>query len=304
MEQTLNFDIVSRIRELVPDCSSLDDAYLVAHIAGGAGIALAAHAGTIRMDGMTVLFVKGGTADIEVNMERFEATGPCACVLHHGSRVQFKPRAGGEDIDMYVVFMSTEFLQGININMTAFNLPAIIAEKPSPVAELTPDDFDIMERYLYLLRANATAQSTRQLSLNIGASLVAAIIYELARQQYRRTSALEGHNSHARTTRVTYVHDFVKLVRAHYAMERSVAFYAEKLCISPKYLSLIVKQATGRSAARWIDEFVLMEAKNMLRYSGKNIQQIAYALNFSNQSSFGKYFKHLTGLSPTEYQKS
>lgn len=303
MEHTLNFDIVSHIRELVPDCAVLDDAYLVAHLDSAAASALSPHAGTIRMDGMTVLFVKDGAADIEVNLDRFEATGPCACVLHHGSRVQFCQR-GDKAPEMYILFMSTEFLQSININMTAFNLPAIIAEKPSPVAELTPDDFDIMERYLYLLRANASAQSTRQLSLNIGASLVAAIIYELARQQYRRTSALEGHNSHARTTRVTYVHDFVKLVRAHYAMERSVAFYAEKLCISPKYLSLIVKQATGRSAARWIDEFVLMEAKNMLRYSGKNIQQIAYALNFSNQSSFGKYFKHLTGLSPTEYQKS
>ena len=83
-----------------------------------------------------------------------------------------------------------------------------------------------------------------------------------------------------------------------------MAFYASKLFISPKYLSLIVKETTGKSAARWIDEFVLMEAKNMLRYSGKNIQQVAYALNFSNQSSFGKYFKHLTGMSPTEYQKS
>ncbi len=304
MEQTLNFDIVSRIRELVPDCGQLDDAYVVAHIEGEAARAvMSAAPGTIRVDGMTVLFLKSGTADIEVNMERFEATGPCTCILHYGSRVQFAAR-GKEVPEMYILFLSTEFLQGININMTAFNLPAIIAEKPAPVAEISAQDFDIIERYLYLLQANARAQSTRQLSVSIGASLVAAIIYELARLQYRHTSALEGHGSHSHSTRVTYVHDFVKLVRAHYAMERSVAFYAEKLCISPKYLSLIVKQATGRSAARWIDEFVLMEAKNLLRYSGKNIQQIAYALNFSNQSSFGKYFKHLTGLSPTEYQKT
>ncbi|MDE7032691.1 MAG: helix-turn-helix domain-containing protein, partial [Muribaculaceae bacterium] len=53
-----------------------------------------------------------------------------------------------------------------------------------------------------------------------------------------------------------------------------------------------------------IDDRVIMEARNLLRYSGKNIQQVAYMLNFSNQSSFGKYFKHLTGMSPTEYQKS
>ena len=53
-----------------------------------------------------------------------------------------------------------------------------------------------------------------------------------------------------------------------------------------------------------IDEFVILEAKNLLRFSGKNIQQIAYELNFPNQSSFGKYFKHLTGMSPSEYQRT
>lgn len=96
----------------------------------------------------------------------------------------------------------------------------------------------------------------------------------------------------------------MNLVQLHHTHERSIAFYADKLFISPKYLSHIIKEATGRSAAAWIDEFVILEAKNMLRFSNKNIQQVAYALNFNTQSSFGKYFKHITGMSPTEYQKS
>ncbi|MDE6042278.1 MAG: helix-turn-helix domain-containing protein [Muribaculaceae bacterium] len=303
MEQVVNFELASRIHESLPDCSRLDGAYLVARIDRDAKPVIAAPEGSVMMDGMTVIFLKSGSADIEVNLDRFKATGPCACVLHPGSRVLVEPHSGAEK-DISVLFMSIEFLQGINLNMTAFNLPAIIAEKPSPVARLSEQDFETMERYLQLLRSNAEAPGTRQLALSIGGNLVAAIIYELARQQYCRMAVEEEHGRRSVSTRVGYVHDFVKLVRAHYATERSVAFYAEKLCISPKYLSLIVKQATGRSAARWIDEFVLMEAKNLLRYSGKNIQQVAYALNFSNQSSFGKYFKHLTGMSPTEYQKS
>ena len=95
---------------------------------------------------------------------------------------------------------------------------------------------------------------------------------------------------------------FLRLVRAHHKRERAIGFYAEKMFISPKYLSLIIKEATGRSAAEWIDQYVLQEAKNLLCYSGKNVQQVAYELNFTNQSSFGKYFKHLTGLSPTQFQ--
>ena len=101
---------------------------------------------------------------------------------------------------------------------------------------------------------------------------------------------------------MTYVHDFIGLVREHHRRERTVAFYADKLFISPKYLSLIIKETLGRSAAEIIDDYVILEAKNLLRFSGKDIQQVSYELNFPNQSSFGKYFKHLTGLSPSEYQ--
>ena len=59
-----------------------------------------------------------------------------------------------------------------------------------------------------------------------------------------------------------------------------------------------------KSAGEWIDSYVIQEAKNLLRYSGKNVQQIAYELNFTNQSSFGKYFKNITGMSPTAFQNA
>ena len=84
--------------------------------------------------------------------------------------------------------------------------------------------------------------------------------------------------------------------------ERSVTFYAEQLCITPKYFSMLVKKLSGKSAAQWIDNYVILEAKNLLKYSDMSIQEIAYQLNFSTQSFFGKYFKHQTGMSPTEYR--
>ncbi len=67
-------------------------------------------------------------------------------------------------------------------------------------------------------------------------------------------------------------------------------FYARRLNITPKYLSTVSKDVSGKTAARWIDEAVILEAKSLLRYSGMSIQEIAYHLNFSTQSFFGKYF--------------
>lgn len=136
----------------------------------------------------------------------------------------------------------------------------------------------------------------------IARSVIAALTYQLMQIVSRKLPSADSSRQHSRRT--AYVSDFVRLVHDHHRKERSVAFYADKLFISPKYLSLIIKEALGRSAAEIIDEYVILEAKNLLRFSGKNIQQVSYELNFPNQSSFGKYFKHLVGMSPSEYQRS
>ena len=83
-----------------------------------------------------------------------------------------------------------------------------------------------------------------------------------------------------------------------------MSFYAKQLNITPKYLSSVVKEVSGKTAARWIDESVILEAKALLKYSGMSIQEIAYHLNFSTQSFFGKYFKRYVGMSPLAYRNN
>ncbi|MDE6038174.1 MAG: AraC family transcriptional regulator, partial [Duncaniella sp.] len=139
---------------------------------------------------------------------------------------------------------------------------------------------------------------------SIARCLIAALLYQVLNLVTRRLKDSPDEVRPSRSRRSTYVNEFMRLVHEHHVRERSVAFYAGKLFISPKYLSLIIKESTGRSATEVIDSYVILEAKNLLRFSGKNIQQVAYELNFPNQSSFGKYFKHLTGMSPSEYQRS
>lgn len=95
---------------------------------------------------------------------------------------------------------------------------------------------------------------------------------------------------------------FLDLVQKNYKHERSVKWYSDRLCLTPKYLSEIVKQASGRTARQWLMAFVLIEIKSLLRNTDYSIKQIAQEMNFSSQSSFGKYFHHATGLTPKEYR--
>lgn len=95
---------------------------------------------------------------------------------------------------------------------------------------------------------------------------------------------------------------FMNTLEENYRTERSVNFYADQLCVTPKHLSAVLKEVSGQTAGEWIDHRVILEAKMLLRTTGMNIQEISTELNFSNQSFFGKYFKHLAGISPREYR--
>ena len=72
--------------------------------------------------------------------------------------------------------------------------------------------------------------------------------------------------------------------------------------LSPKYVSGAIKSYSGKGALDWINEYVVLEAKMMLRYTEMSVQEVAYALNFPTQSAFGKYFRHLLGMSPKQYR--
>lgn len=107
------------------------------------------------------------------------------------------------------------------------------------------------------------------------------------------------------TTRQTELfHRFVTLVHECSSQEREVSFYADKLCISTRYLSTIVRNIAHTTAKEFIDRAVLLEIKMLLQSTDLSVQEIAYRLHFPDQSYLGRYFKKHTGESPTEYRNT
>ncbi|MDE6158111.1 MAG: helix-turn-helix domain-containing protein [Muribaculaceae bacterium] len=254
----------------------------------------------LKVEGSMFVLLSRGSLLINYNFKDYKIEAPSAISFPPGTIVQFSTDDMG-DMEAYILDCEQKFLQDVNISFNAISGEALIGRE-TPVLELTENEMSHMLRYFTLVRQTMLDSYNTQLSKHILSSLISAMFYQMMLLFYKRIENVDAEAMGPR--RGSYVHDFIKLVHLYYTKERSVSFYASKLFISPKYLSLLVKEATGRSAAKWIDYFVIMEAKNLLRYSGKNIQQVAYDLNFSNQSSFGKYFKHITGMSPTDFQKS
>lgn len=114
---------------------------------------------------------------------------------------------------------------------------------------------------------------------------------------------MSGKNDAMRTNADVLSKQFLEIVKDNFRSERQLKFYADALCITPRYLSRVVKECTGSSAADWIERYVILEARALLKSTTMTIQQISDELNFPSQTFFGKYFKRRVGMSPKEYRR-
>ena len=304
MEQSLHIAQLSGIKRFSFDFSKFGNDYVFSHFVPGDSV-LEYFTSPIRFDGILFVLCLKGSLEVEINLEKY-VLKPNSLLSLGPDKIMSSNQTDFSDFEAYFLFVSPQFLRDINIDINIMNnigrYASFKTSRP-PVFELTEDESSLLQKYLELLHLNTVANTEEIYIKSISRNIIASTIYQVFQFVSKHTPK-EHVEERPLSRRANYVQEFMRLMHTHYRQERSVGFYADKLFISPKYLSLIIKEVTGRSAAEWIDECVILEAKNLLRYSGKNIQQVAYELNFTNQSSFGKYFKHLTGMSPSQFQRS
>ena len=130
------------------------------------------------------------------------------------------------------------------------------------------------------------------------------LLTDMADMMWRRYGKEEPPHHTDMKRSETIIKDFFSLLQEHIKEHTELDFYAEKLCISKKYLSLVIKEKTRISAGKVIAALRAELAAGMLRNPDLSIQQIAIQLSFSDQSSFGKFFRKHAGISPQKYRQS
>lgn len=199
-----------------------------------------------------------------------------------------------------VIAISPDFMRRINIDIKNM-MPLFLKFVENPALTLTPEESRSMRGMIAQIERETRGPETH-FSFDIVSGLIAATIYKIGDIMYHYLAEHpeEQNNSHNRAEE--YFKQFTHLLGEHFREERSVGFYARQLCITPKYLTTLIKRISGQSVSEWIDNYVILEAKTLLKYSTMSIQEIAYYLNFPNQSFFGSYFKRNTGMSPSQYK--
>ncbi len=252
-----------------------------------------------KLEVVSLMFIERGSLRLRSDLEEVTAEGPSLLGIRPGSLVQLE--SVSDDFCSAIVMIEGTVLDKLNLSVEKL-IPHLEKFRNSRSLPLTESE---MSYELTLLDAlgrciKEQAQSTyyHESVRSLLGALVCAIL-SLATQ-----AAEEADRPAVKSREEEYFHRFMKLLRQYFRQERKITFYAHEMCLSPKYLSSLIRRFSGRGPSEWIDECVIAEAKNLLKFSDKSVQEVAYELNFPTQSFFGRYFKRHTGLSPKAFKQT
>ena len=250
-----------------------------------------------RINAMVILICINGNVTLSSQMSDYNI-GAGQFFISSASVFQFRSLANSE---CYMLALSSDFLANMNVDIRLVMRMIAQLRANAYITDMSNDKlFEICGLYNSLLNDYTGELSEyKETALR---HIFCSTIYRIADPILARGGVSPSMGVKERSSE--YFERLMSLLAEHYREQRNVEFYADKMNISSKHLSRVIRNFTGKSVHQWIDEFVALEIKNLLKYSNLSIQQISYSLNFPNPSFMGQYFKRITGLTPGEYKKS
>ena len=245
-----------------------------------------------KIDVTAVIICLKGTVTCSINLKTVTAVAPCFIVLLPEQILEHKSISNDYSGRMFI--MSKKFTEQLLPNAQE-QLPLFLSVRDKPVVELDEDGLEGMVSYYNMLKRIVRVKENPH-RIEVVRYLTLAFFYGIGFSIHKQDTNKKS------THYENLVEKFMRLVQAHYKQQRGLDFYADRLCLTPKHLSKVIKETTTKTANDWIDEHVVLEAKALLKSTNMTAQQISEELNFSDQSFFGKYFKRHTGMSPREYK--
>ena len=245
-----------------------------------------------RIDMTMAIIYEQGSADLKINMRDYHIEAPAVLLVLND---QIYQSAGhSEDLRSKVILMSRSFSDSLFANSGEI-LPLKSSIMKNPVMKIENEE-NVFGQFFQLLQ-NIAASPRQEFKIESARHLTLSMFYGYSHMKHE-VNEVKSTNSRQEEIFTK----FTELLERHHKKEREIAFYADKMCMTSKHLSQVIKDYTGKTALGLIEEYVISEAKSMLLSTTMSIQQISDELNFPSQSVFGKYFKRVAGISPSEYR--
>ena len=293
---------LSKVKELFlkDDIVSIGDDFILARQTNNVDFELLKFPS--RIDGFVAAYCRKGHFKCTINLTEYEIHDGMLAVNIPNNIIQLEPTDNNDElVELTIVAVSPQYMMTLSSDLSKIFVDAISILK-SPIMKMAPEEVELSMQYFKLVDNVINTESEyRNDSISY---LLTSVFYLIGGMLKKRLDEVDENDDKGPSTRHKRVFEsFVELVEKHHNKERSVSFYADKLCITPKYLSQIIKNVSGFSAPDIINKYVILEAQHLLRHTDLSIKEIADQLNFPNQSFFYKYFKAHTGCTPNSYRQ-
>ncbi|MFD2719617.1 helix-turn-helix domain-containing protein [Hymenobacter monticola] len=248
-----------------------------------------------RTEAYAVCLLHQGELRVETDLFPNHFVGPAVFVIAPTVIRQFSRTDGS--FDAHTLFFDQNFLLKSQADVTYLERFDFLHRPDQHVVPLSPAQHEKFNTYYQLV-----AQTIRENTAYTPA-IVRSLLYILLHEVAAAHEANRAASPPAFTHNQQLLFTFKNLLARDHLRHRHVSYYAQLLHITPKHFSTVIKAESGKTAGEWIDEMVLLEAKVLLQQKELTIAQVADKLHFNDQSTFGKFFKNLAGISPLEYRK-
>ncbi|KAA6301670.1 MAG: Arabinose operon regulatory protein [Candidatus Ordinivivax streblomastigis] len=244
-----------------------------------------------KIDVILLIVCLQGTAKGSINLKPYVTQSPCFILLPPNQILQ--QESISEDFNGLFIVFSQRFAENL-LSQIQDKFPLFFSTVNKPVIPLDIEQLIAVKMY-YRMMKRVIGNTQNPYRLESAKHLTMLFFYTFGSWMYKSPEQIQSKQE-------MLVKNFLNLVHTHCKEERGLNFYADKLHITPKHLSKVIKENSNMSAAAWIDNSVVLEAWAMLKSTNMTIQQISDELNFPSQSFFGKFFKRVGGMSPKEYR--
>ena len=251
----------------------------------------------VKLSFTVVIIIFSGSMHYRINLEEFWAYSNDLITVQKGAIGEFLHSS--PDLQVAVIAFSNELFHMNDHPEVAMKMQQMLYE--NPVKHISGESLKEIHM-IYELMKKKIVETDNPFQKEILQGYVRALMYTILHKLLETLQQLPEHIQNNRQHEI-YM-QFIREVQRNYQKERSVAYYADRLCITPKYLSQTVLKASGRLAGEWISDYVILEAKALIKSHSYTVQQISEILHFPNQSFFGSYFKKKVGCTPKAYQKN
>ena len=250
----------------------------------------------VNVQAAVLLLVRRGSVKVELDLKTYNLEAGSLLVVFPEQVV--KAGKPSEDFDPICIACSKNMIDELIIRFDD-NTRLILKFRENPLQQLNKEEFEQLNESFEFLKQKFETTEMNASRLQVLKNYLIGLLYECIGIK-NEPIATEA----AKTRGQVLFSLFIDLVVEHHREQHSVKFYADELGITPKYLSAVAEEQTGKNAKRWIDEHIALDAKVLLRSSSRDIQKVSKILNFPDVSFFGKFFKRLVGVSPKAYRKT